>query len=248
MTSPTLRAALLAECDAALTRVLQGHGTEPQRVRAGMQRARDLIATAPEQGAAEPWLRARLVELEALRATLVHDPDDPDGWALGGLRSITDLVAARLARTPAAPRFLPDGAYFAELGRPWKLGTLAIALGLLLWGALVLEISDWDVGVTLIMSALTYLTAPWSVRLIWDALRRRPPRWPLWLLAAGATCWFVVDGAYAAWHGAVGNQMLRDANAWASTPLYLMAGVVWSWRGSVAELIEALRAALAGRR
>ena len=43
----------------------------------------------------------------------------------------------------------------------------------LLYGALYYGIADWDVGVTLLMGGLTYLLAPWTVRLIFEAVRER---------------------------------------------------------------------------
>lgn len=37
---------------------------------------------------------------------------------------------------------LPDRAYLAELGRPWKLVTFAVGMAWLLYGALSYEIPD----------------------------------------------------------------------------------------------------------
>jgi hypothetical protein len=41
----------------------------------------------------------------------------------------------------------------------WKNGTFAIGLGWLLWGALFLDYPDWDIGLSLLMAASTYVTA-----------------------------------------------------------------------------------------
>jgi hypothetical protein len=76
-----------------------------------------------------------------------------------------------------------------EYLRPWKLFSLACGIGLLIAGAYHHEAPDWDVPISLIMAALTYLTAPNSMRVI---LERRWRLWPAMLLAT----WFTVDGSY----------------------------------------------------
>jgi hypothetical protein len=72
------------------------------------------------------------------------------------------------------PALLPDRAYFSELDRPCKLASLAVGMEWLLFGAINYEISDWDVGISLIMGGLTYLCAPWSVGIILVSIRDRP--------------------------------------------------------------------------
>jgi len=123
--------------------------------------------------------------------------------------------------------------YAHELLRPWKLATLAFGLALLIVGAYWYRISDWDVGVSLIMGVLTYLTAPWSFR----ALILRQYRW--WPLSI-VLCWLTVDGSYVAYHNWMGNEMLRRENALTSTPLYFFMGGFWMWRGTLAELRRAV--------
>ncbi len=133
--------------------------------------------------------------------------------------------------------FYPDKAYFRELIRPWKLATFSIAMALLFYGALNYHISDWDVGITIIMGCLTYLMAPWSVYIILSALRYRPKLWYVHIVCALLVGLFVVDWVYMLYHNLMGNQTLRDANFYASTPLYYMAGAFWLYRGSVKEFI-----------
>jgi hypothetical protein len=138
--------------------------------------------------------------------------------------------------------WLPDRAYFAELLRPWKLATFAIAMALLLYGAVEFGIGDWDVGVTLIMGTLTYATAPWVAQTFVRTVRERPRGWPFALLVALAVAWLVIDGVYLAWHLAVGNPIYREDNFRASTPIYFMAGLFWLHRGSVRQLVDDVRA------
>ena len=134
--------------------------------------------------------------------------------------------------------FLPDMAHARELLRPWKLITFCIAMALLLYGAIFFGIKDWDIGVTVLMGGLTYLMAPWSVYVLLSAIRYRPRYWYLHIIAAVVAGIFVVDWVYMAYHGAVGNPTYRDANFYASTPLYFLAGAVWLYRGSVKDFLE----------
>jgi len=122
--------------------------------------------------------------------------------------------------------------WLAEYLRPWKLITLAIGIALLVWGAFYYEALDWDVPISLIMAILTYLTAPWSLRVI---LERKWRLWPAMLLAT----WFTVDGCYAIyWYfkNPVALEMMRDANFPASLSLYGLCGILWMYQGSLRQL------------
>lgn len=137
--------------------------------------------------------------------------------------------------------FSPDKAYFKELIRPWKLFSFTVAMGLLFYGALNYGISDWDVGITVIMGSLTYLMAPWSVYIILSSIRYRPKFWYLHFIAAIIAGLFVIDWVYMLYHTIVGNQTLREENFYASTPLYFLAGAVWLYRGSLKDLIANIK-------
>jgi len=83
---------------------------------------------------------------------------------------------------------------FSEYTRPWKLITLMIGIGLLVAGSFHYEALDWDIPISLIMAILTYLTAPWSLRVV---VERRWKHLPAMLFAT----WFSVDGCYwIYWH------------------------------------------------
>lgn len=123
-------------------------------------------------------------------------------------------------------------AYIHELQRPWKLGTLAIGLALLIWGSFYYQAPDWDIPISLIMATLAYLTAPWSLRVLMQR------RWRLLPWALLAT-WFTVDGCYwIYWHytDPVALALMRDVNFLASLSLYGMCGVVWLYNGSLRSL------------
>lgn len=137
--------------------------------------------------------------------------------------------------------FFPDRAYAAELARPWKLLSFTVGMGWLLFGALNYGISDWDVGVSLLMGGMTYATAPWSVGSILAAVRFRPRGWVLVIAMALSVAWVVVDGVYVLYHTIMGNQMFRVENFYASSVLYFLAGSIWLYRGSLREFLSNVR-------
>jgi hypothetical protein len=135
----------------------------------------------------------------------------------------------------------PDRNHWREFVRPWKLCTFGLGMAWLLYGAITYDFSDWDVGISVLMGGLTYLTAPWAVRTILVCLRERPRHWLLWVGAALIVAWAVVDGSYVAYHTAMHHSMLRAENFRASAAMYFLAGAVWLYRGSLRELVRKLR-------
>ena len=124
-----------------------------------------------------------------------------------------------------------------ELLRPWKLGTLAIGIALLVAGSYFQPAPDWDIPISFIMALFAYLTAPWSLRVI---VERRWRWWPAMLFAT----WFTVDGCYwIYWHfkNPVALELMREANFPASLSLYAMCGLVWYYRGSLREALAQMR-------
>lgn len=120
----------------------------------------------------------------------------------------------------------------SEYLRPWKLFSLACGVALLIVGSYHYDAPDWDIPISLIMATLAYLTAPWSLRVI---MERRWRQWPAMLLAT----WFTVDGCYwIYWHfrDPFALDAMRSANFPASLSLYGMCGLVWLYRGTLAEL------------
>jgi len=111
----------------------------------------------------------------------------------------------------------------------------------LLFGALNYGIADWDVGISVLMGGLTYLLAPWTLRTILLGLRYRARHWLPKIGVALFVAWFVVDGVYVLYHTAMGNQMFRAENFYASSALYLLAGAVWLYYGSLRELLANVR-------
>lgn len=131
-------------------------------------------------------------------------------------------------------------AYFQLLGlamteylRPWKLVTLALGIALLIFGAWYESLPDWDAGLSILMAVLTYLTAPYVCRSIVTLDWRK---WP----PAALLAWVTIDGSYVMYCEAMHYVYVREANIWASIPLYFMPGIVWMWDGSVREFFRSI--------
>lgn len=134
----------------------------------------------------------------------------------------------------------------AELVRPWKLLSFGVGMAWLLYGASNYGISDWDVGISLIMGGFTYLCAPWTVRVTLHCLWFRPRFWVFWIASALFVAWFVVDGVYVLYHTAMGNKMFRLENFYASSTFYFLAGGIWFYSGSIRDFLSNVLALIRG--
>ena len=111
--------------------------------------------------------------------------------------------------------------YFKDLFVPFKLFTLAIGFAILCFGAVYENLQDWDFGVSFVMAILTFLTAPF----VCQTIKRLD--WRMVPLAA-LFFWVSVDGSYVIYNSIAGNLIVREANFYASAPLYFMCGLFWS--------------------
>ncbi len=130
----------------------------------------------------------------------------------------------------------------SEYLRPWKLATFAAGLALLIAGSFYYHAPDWDVPISIIMAALAYVTAPWSLRVL---IERRWKFGPLMLFAT----WFTVDGCYWLYwryRNPQALEMMREANFFASLALYGMCGLLWMYRGSLKEFFLEAKGLLRG--
>lgn len=120
-----------------------------------------------------------------------------------------------------------------DYGRPWKLFTLACGIVLLIAGSYWQPAPDWDVPISLIMGVGTYFCAPVSTRIV---ARRRWKLLPLALFLL----WLCVDGvywAYWSWRNPEALAQMHEANAFASTFLYLLCGMIWLHDDPLRELL-----------
>lgn len=129
-----------------------------------------------------------------------------------------------------------------EYLRPWKLFSLAIGLAWLIYGALNYNISDWDVGISLIMALFSYITAPWACRVLLGVARGRFNAVSIY--GALFAYWFTVDGVYVIYHTLMGNETYRWENFLASSCLYALCGMIWLYNGSLADGYRDIRAAV----
>lgn len=113
------------------------------------------------------------------------------------------------------------------------MSSLALGLALLLVGADYFNAPDWDYAISVIMAALTYLTAPWSARVLLDR------RWA-WLPLALFWYYVSVDGCYWLYWQHVRSDALemREANLYASSCLYWLCGFIWLHDGPLKSLVS----------
>jgi len=129
-----------------------------------------------------------------------------------------------------------------ELLRPWKLFSLATGLTWLIYGALNFNIPDWDVGISLIMALLSYITAPWACRVLLGVAQGRFN--VVSICGALFSYWFTVDGVYVIYHALMGNETYRWENFLASSCLYALCGMAWLYNGTLADGYRNIRADL----
>jgi hypothetical protein len=130
-----------------------------------------------------------------------------------------------------------------EYCRPWKLLALCAGLLLLIVGSYYYRAPDWDIPISFIMAFFTYLTAPWSLRVV---IKRQWNYFPLMLFWT----WLSVDGCYwLYWHfkDPVALELMRDVNFPASLSLYGICGLVWYYQGSLKDLLTELRNTCIGK-
>jgi len=128
-----------------------------------------------------------------------------------------------------------------EYLRPWKLFSLGVGVALLIAGSFYRPAIDWDIPISLIMASLTYLSAPWALRVFLNC------QWWYWPAALFAT-WFSVDGCYWIYWSFTNPEALimRSANFRASLALYGICGGLWLYRGSLRDFLVELRRAVKG--
>lgn len=154
----------------------------------------------------------------------------PDTYLAGYLAAwLTACLVAAILLVRQPQRFSIFAAdYRRLLGEPWKLVTFAVAATGITVIAPWTGDPTWDYLDALLMSVLTFATAPWAVGILYRAGRGRESLATihvaacLWLLSA-SWCYdlylLLRDGVYPeTWW----------ANLKASSILYLLAGMMWN--------------------
>ena len=154
--------------------------------------------------------------------------------------ALTLAASVAMLRLRPAPALLRRD-YWRWLLRPWKLFTFAIAATGMVVIAPWSGDPTWDHVNGGVQSVLTYLTAPWSVGTLFRALRRAEIRraagnvdvtLPSRVEALCAACAWMVSvswfyDAYLFWRDGRYVDIWAE-NLFASSALYLLAGLLWS--------------------
>ena len=133
--------------------------------------------------------------------------------------------------------------YARELIRPWKVITLCAATGYYIWGAYYYRCPTWDVPVSLIMSGLTYVFAPWTVKSTLYAIQMRPKHWQRNLLVCAIITYACASGSYELynwWHLGYHPPPTYWVNLYYSTLMFIGAGVFWKFDGTFSQLLTTL--------
>jgi len=143
------------------------------------------------------------------------------------------LAVVLAAQRPAAFTILGRD-YWRWLLRPWKLVSFAVAFAIMVGIAPYSGDPTWDRVDGGAQSVLTFVTAPWTIAVVYRALRRigrTPP--PREIYGAACAWLFSASWFYDGW------LLVRDhlypttwaLNLGASSALYVLAGVLWSVSG-----------------
>lgn len=109
---------------------------------------------------------------------------------------------------------------------------------MLLVGSLYENLPDWDFGLSIVMGCSTYLCAAYTI----SSIQTR-----YWFVGV-ALMWWCVDGSYVLYSELMNNPYVREANIYASTPLYLLYGIVLSYNKSMKEFVYEVKRAFYTRR
>jgi len=135
--------------------------------------------------------------------------------------------------------------YFRRLMRPWKIVTFILGTAFFIWGAHAFDAPTWDMPVSIIMSVVTFLLAPWSVDQLVLGVRRRGGQ-RLRLAAGLAGIYVCGSGSYEVYHliWSGWHPPTYWENFFFSIPTAIVAGMIWRVNMSVAEVWTRVRAAL----
>lgn len=145
-------------------------------------------------------------------------------WAM--LSSVAFVSECR--RHKSSPLFRSE--YYRHLFLPWKLATFALATGSLCCLSTLGYDPTWDVPETLLMSAMTFLFAPYSVGVVYryaKGFRRVPAEaFSAAVLTFFVSAWFY--DAYAAVFLLGEYPKTAFSNLGLSPYFYVLAGIFWS--------------------
>jgi uncharacterized membrane protein len=137
--------------------------------------------------------------------------------------------------------------YLRNLFRPWKLVTFVMGAAFFVGGAYYWAVPTWDVGVSILMSVLCFLFAPWAVDVGLRACLSRKSGWIRDLIMAAGVVYMVASGSYEAYNTI--RMGCHPVTYWLnlafSIPVTIAAGLVWRYDGSVLDFVREVRSCIA---
>lgn len=133
--------------------------------------------------------------------------------------------------------------YFKELLRPWKLITFSVALNYYIWGAYHYNCPTWDVPVSIIMSVLTYVFAPVTVKTVYYLAQKRPKHWISGLILCALIIYICASASYELynwWHLGYWPPLTYWVNLWYSSLIFFAAGMLWKFEGTLPEFMRGI--------
>ncbi|MBP9855519.1 MAG: hypothetical protein KBD53_11685 [Candidatus Omnitrophica bacterium] len=134
--------------------------------------------------------------------------------------------------------------YLRELLRPWKLITFGLALTYYIWGAFHYQLPTWDVPISIIMSSMTYIFAPWVVKSLIYICTERPHYSFGKIIVCVMVTYAAASGSYEVYHMTIGmgyHPPTYWINLYYSTLIFLAAGIFWKFEGTFNELLILLK-------
>lgn len=135
----------------------------------------------------------------------------------------------------------------SEYFRLWKIVTYSIGLTLLIIGGKVFKFDDWDTGISIVMSSLTYFFAPISVRALINGINTTVLKEKISCLVLSLfLTWLTVDGSYYAYWSIINpNALYMRSYQWPlSLMMFLFCGFLWLFSGSCKETVILYKEAL----
>lgn len=120
--------------------------------------------------------------------------------------------------------------------------TLGIGTTFFVWGAYTFDAPTWDVPVSILMSAVTFLLAPWSI----DQMLRgyaSPGLHRLRIVAGIVGIYACGSGSYELYHLArsATHPVTYWENLFFSIPTAIVAGIIWRLDGTLREIVARVR-------
>ncbi|MBU1999324.1 MAG: hypothetical protein ABIG46_04990 [Candidatus Omnitrophota bacterium] len=96
---------------------------------------------------------------------------------------------------------------------------------------------------SIIMSVLTYIFAPWTLKSVYYLIQKRPKHWVRSLVICSIVIYVCASGSYELynwWHLGYWPPPTYWVNLWYSSCAFIAAGILWKFEGTLKELLGGL--------